>query len=69
MRHAKGKMVPLSEEDEESVYFREAREHLVEDDVLNLKDDGFMQGYETSFPEEDEEDRWMLNKDELEEVW
>ena len=46
--------VPISEEDEDSVYFREAREHFVEDDVLNTQDDGFMQGYETGFPETDE---------------
>lgn len=38
-------------EEEDSVYFKEAREHLVEDDILSTKDDGFMQGYEEGLAE------------------
>lgn len=48
------------EEEEESVYFREAREHFVEDDILNTKDDGFMQGYEEGFAEIEDTDDWVV---------
>ena len=47
--------LPTTEE-EDSIYFHEWRERLVDDDELSIKEDGFMQGYEESIPEMDSED-------------
>ncbi|PIZ50811.1 hypothetical protein COY27_05840 [Candidatus Woesearchaeota archaeon CG_4_10_14_0_2_um_filter_33_13] len=38
--------VELEELDEENIYSRKARAKLVDEDVLNNDEDGFMEGYE-----------------------
>ena len=50
--------------EDDSFYSRKKRALLVEEGALNNEEDGFMQGYEGGFPEENnEDDSWSLDND------
>ncbi len=44
----------FSEEEEEHIHSKRAREKWVDDDILKHEDDGFMEGYEQEMIDEEE---------------
>ncbi len=56
------------EDQEESIYLKEARAKGVDEDILTAEDDGFMEGYVEGLEAEEEDDFALMDDAPAEEV-